>query len=231
MEPRSRYMMLTGSSYLSSVQGVYPILPSNISRLQSLLSQVPSPLRLAFANALPAVGGGSGGDVKLASALLNEWESSETTQTQAANIVHAQTLILLVIDADWRTSSTFPYLLARAVALAHSMKLWRYTPIETASDLDSDDQLCVRIWWSLILMDRWHAAGSGKPSIIPDSSVVAPPGLENILGEVCFYLVRKCLTQITTNHELFINHVFRTFKVFEPCFARCIDVTAWRLYD
>lgn len=170
---------------------MYPILPSNKGRLQELLAQCPSSVRTAFANALPAVTISSG-DVKVASSLLNEWESSEAPHSLAANIVHAQTLLLLIIEADWRSSSTLPFLLARAVALANSMKLWRYTPMESASEPDSDDQLCVRIWWSLILMDRWHAAGTGKPAQIPDSSVVAPPGLENILGEVCFYLVRKC---------------------------------------
>ncbi|KAF5009540.1 hypothetical protein FDECE_4252 [Fusarium decemcellulare] len=185
-------------SYLSSVQPVYPILPSTKSRMQALLAQCPSSVQTAFVNALPTVAS-SGGDAKLASSLLNEWESSEAPQTQATNIVHAQALLLLIIDADWRSSPTLPFLLARAVALANSMKLWRYTPMESASEQDSDDQLCVRIWWSLILMDRWYAAGKGKPAQIPDSSVVAPPGLENILGEVCFYLVRlsKLLNRVS----------------------------------
>ncbi|KAF4453496.1 n-terminal binuclear zn cluster-containing dna-containing protein [Fusarium austroafricanum] len=178
-------------SYRSSVQPVYPILPSTKSRMQALLAQCPTSVQNAFANALPAVAA-SGGDTKLASFLLNEWESDQAPATQAAHIVHAQTLLLLIIDADWRSSPTLPFLLARAVGLANSMKLWRYTPMELVleSDSDSDDQLSVRIWWSLILMDRWHAAGTGKPPLIPDSSTVAPPGLENILGEVCFYLVR-----------------------------------------
>ncbi|KAJ4254349.1 Glucose-responsive transcription factor [Fusarium torreyae] len=176
-------------SYLSSVQPVYPILPSTKSRMQALLSQCPPTIQNAFATALPAVAA-SGGDAKLASSLLNEWEGNETSATQAAHIVHGQTLLLLIIDADWRTSPTLPFLMARAVSLANSMKLWRYTPMESVLDSDSDDQLSVRIWWSLILMDRWYAAGTGKPPLIPDSSVVAPPGLENILGEVCFYLVR-----------------------------------------
>lgn len=184
--------------YLSNVQPVYPILPSGKARVQELLAQCPSSVRTAFVNALPAVTTSSG-DVKLASSLLNDWESSEAPHSLAANIVHAQTLLLLIIEADWRSSPTLPFLLARAVALANSMKLWRYTPMESASEPDSDDQLCVRIWWSLILMDRWHAAGTGKPAHIPDSSVVAPPGLENILGEVCFYLVRlsKLLNRVS----------------------------------
>lgn len=169
--------------------------------MQSLLTQCPLSVQTAFVNALPAVSIKSG-DTKVASSLLNEWESSEITPTQATNIVHAQTLLLLIIDADWRSSSTLPFLLSRAVALANSMKLWRYTPMESASEPDSDDQLCVRIWWSLILMDRWHAAGTGKPAMIPDSSVVAPPGLENMLGEVCFYLIRKSWTARIAFHKV-----------------------------
>lgn len=214
-------------SYLTTVQAVYPILPNTKERLQALLEQVPMPLQMAFSNALPVVGGSSGGDVKLASSLLGEWESAEAPQqTQAANIVHAQTLLMLLIDADWRTSSTFPFLLARAVALANSMRLWRYTPIETAAEPDSDDQLCVRIWWSLVLMDRWYAAGTGKPVHIPDRSVVAPPGLENILGEVCFYLVRKSSLyalrhQAVTNPTViglskFLNRVSHIVSTLQP---------------
>ncbi|CAJ0547743.1 Ff.00g044970.m01.CDS01 [Fusarium sp. VM40] len=175
--------------YLSSVQPVYPILPRTKNRMQALLAQCPTTLQNAFANALPAVAA-SGGDTKLASFLLNEMESDEAAAPQAVNIVHGQTLLLLIIDADWRSSRTLPFLLARAVSLANSMKLWRYTPMESVEESDSDDQLSVRIWWSLILMDRWHATGTGKPPLIPDSSVVAPAGLENILGESCFYLVR-----------------------------------------
>jgi hypothetical protein len=56
---------------------------------------------------------------------------------------------------------------------------------------DSDEQLCVRIWWSLVQMDRWHAAGTGRPSQIPDRSAVVPAGLENTIGEVSFHLLRK----------------------------------------
>jgi hypothetical protein len=158
--------------------------------MQALLAQCPMSIQNAFANALSAVVG-SGGDTKLANWLLFEWESDESTATRAANIVHGQSLLLLIIDADLRSLPTLPFLLARAIGLASSMRLWRYTPMESIVESDSDDALSVQIWWSLILMDRWYATGTGKPSLIPDRSVVAPPGLENILGEVCFYLVRK----------------------------------------
>ncbi|XEV04193.1 hypothetical protein FSHL1_009480 [Fusarium sambucinum] len=180
-------------SYLSSFQPVYPILPSTKERMQSLLAQCPVSLQNAFSYALSAVVG-SGGDTKLANWLLSEWESDESTAkrtaTRAAHIVHGQSLLLLVIDADMRSLPILPFLLTRAIALASSIRLWRYTPMESLVEPDSDDALSVQLWWSLILMDRWYAIGTGKLLLIPDRSVVAPPGLENILGEVCFYLVR-----------------------------------------
>ncbi|RGP80903.1 n-terminal binuclear zn cluster-containing dna-containing [Fusarium longipes] len=188
-------------SYLSNFQPVYPILPSTKDRMQALLAQCPVSLQTAFANALSAVVG-SGGDTKLANWLLFEWESDESAATRPANIVHGQSLLLLIIDADLRSLPTLPFLLSRAVGLANSMRLWRYTPMESIVESDSEDALSVQIWWSLILMDRWFATGTAKLSLIPDRSVVAPPGLENILGEVCFYLVRLSKLLIRLWHAI-----------------------------
>ncbi|KAF4504627.1 hypothetical protein G6O67_008054 [Ophiocordyceps sinensis] len=183
--------------YLANIQPLFPVFPSNVTRMQLLLSQCPLSLSIAFSVALATVGQGSTGDVKHADALLREWESEDASHSRASEIVHAQTLMLFIIDADWRSLTTLPFLLARAVALANSMKLWKLAPAESA-DPDSDDQLCLKIWWSIIMMDRWHAAGTGKPVLIPDSSVVARAGLQANLGEVCFHLIRlsKLLNRI-----------------------------------
>lgn len=178
------------NSYLANIQPLFPVFPSNVTRMQLLLSQCPLSLSIAFSVALATVGQGSTGDVKHADALLHEWESEDASHSRASEIVHAQTLMLFIIDADWRSLTTLPFLLARAVALANSMKLWKLAPAESA-DPDSDDQLCLKIWWSIIMMDRWHAAGTGKPVLIPDSSVVARAGLQANLGEVCFHLIRE----------------------------------------
>lgn len=170
-------------------------------RLQLLLSQASPAVRSAFSLALPCVGQPPSDGTKIASSLLHEWESSDAPRNRATDIVHAQTLLILIIDADWRATSTLPFLLARAVALANSMKLWKSSAVDLSAEHDSDDQLCVRIWWSLVLMDRWHAAGTGQPPQIPDRSAVVPAGLENIIGEVSFHLIRKspllwCGTQV-----------------------------------
>ncbi|PFH59879.1 hypothetical protein XA68_11737 [Ophiocordyceps unilateralis] len=184
--------------YLTTMQPAFPILPSTIWRMQSLLSQCPSSLREAFRIALvTAAQQGTAGDVKHADALLREWENSDVPSSRASDMVHAQTLLLLSIDADRRELPTLSSLLARAVALANSMKLWKLVTVD-ATDGDSDDALLLKIWWSLILMDRWHAAGTGKPVLIPDSSVVAMAGLAAVVGEICFYLTRlsKVLVKI-----------------------------------
>ena len=177
--------------YLGTLQVLYPILPTTPAHQQALLTLCPSPLRTAFTHALLAVAQSSSGNIKLANLLLSDIEGSETQRSQTERIVHAQTLMLLLIDADWRGSVTLPSLLARSVALAGQMQLWRYTAIDPESDPDSEDNLLIRIWWSIVLMDRFHAVGTSKPTMIQDHSVVIPHGVHNIIGETCFYLLRK----------------------------------------
>ncbi|KJZ73181.1 hypothetical protein HIM_07378 [Hirsutella minnesotensis 3608] len=181
----------------ATIQPLFPIMPSSTARIQGLLSQCPQSLRTAFSIAFSTVGQPSPGDVKHADDLLREWERGDVPSSRASDIVHAQTLMLLIIDADWRVLPTLPFLLARAVALSNTMKLWKLLPVESA-DPDSDDQLCLKFWWSVILMDRWYAAGTGSPALVPDSSVVAGAGLLTNLGEVCFHLMRlsKLLNRI-----------------------------------
>lgn len=187
----SRHCRLTQyHSFLVSVQPVYPILPDDRNRLLSLLSQAAPAVKTAFRLALPSVGHPSSGDAKIASSLLHEWENSDAPRNRATDIVHLQAILMLIIDADWRATSTLPFLLARGVALANSMKIWKPPSVEVFVSHDCDEQLCVRLWWSMVLLDRWHAAGNGQPPFIPDRSAVPPAGLENVVGEVCFYLLR-----------------------------------------
>ncbi|TQV97724.1 hypothetical protein V2A60_006545 [Cordyceps javanica] len=187
------------NDFLNSVQPLYPILATTKTRQQALLAQCPLSVRTAFEIALLAVGQSTAGDVQQASALLHDWESSEVPRSRATDIVHAQTLLLLIIDADWRSVATLPFLLSRAVGLANSMKLWKLPAVDPTAETDCDEALCTRIWWSLIGMDRWYAAGTGKPAQIPDNSVVAPAGLDAVLGETCYYFTRlsKLLNRIS----------------------------------
>lgn len=200
-----------------AVQPVYPILPTTREKMQAMLAQCPSQLRTAFTLAMQAVGQTTPGDVKQANALLSEWEASTEPRSRAADLVHAQTLVLLITDADWRASSTLPFLLARAVALANCMKLYRFTSVDENADPDSEDMLSLRIWWSIVVLDRWHAAGTGSPSHVPDSSAVVPAGLESVVGEVAFHYIR--LSKLLNRIAFVISTMAADASTAEPAMA------------
>jgi hypothetical protein len=191
-------------SFQAIVQPVFPILPNTTDRMLSLLEQCPPTIKSAFMYAILAVSFSPSGNAKLASSLLNDFETGDNAAPSSSvprvtRIVQLQALLLLAIDADSRNLPSLPFLLSRAIALANLMRLWRYTPVDSVLELDSDEQLCVRMYWSLVLMDRWHAVGAGKAAQIPDTSAVPPPRLASILGETCFQLVRlsRLLKQLT----------------------------------
>lgn len=82
-------------------------------------------------------------------------------------------------------------------------------------------------------MDRWHAAGTGKPSQIPDSSVVAPAGLENTVGEVCYYLIRKSITLFLYQEILLLvanDNLIRSIKIIESDCIRYFYNAAGNIY-
>lgn len=79
------------------------------------------------------------------------------------------------------------------MGVAYSMKLHLCKPFDelAENDPDSDEKLGRRIWWSLVIMDRWHASSTASPSLIPDSSVVVYPEDQALLGDDLYHLARK----------------------------------------
>ena len=156
-----------------------------------LLSSCPNQVQIAFVNALQLVTQSGLGNAKLASTLLSDFECSEAPADQATSIVHLQTLILLLVDADWRSAPSVLSLFGRALALAQRMRLWQSTSIGISSDADSDASLSSRIWFTLVVIDRWISVGSGKPVQIPDASVVVPAELSSLTGESLYYMLSR----------------------------------------
>nr|XP_036586140.1 C6 finger domain-containing protein [Colletotrichum truncatum]KAF6796547.1 C6 finger domain-containing protein [Colletotrichum truncatum] len=191
--------------YINIIQPYLPFLPNSKALIQDYLAQCPGLLREAFVEALagtmhsfPSFQSGNPGDVRLAHTLLVEWEASDSTsRTPAANIVFLQTLLLMIVEADNRPLGSIgapkESLLGRAVAGANALKLYqaRLEPSEMELGSDTDNLIRVRIWWSLVLLDRWNAVGFAVPSLIRDESVVVPPGLKLAVGEVQFLLIRS----------------------------------------
>ena len=56
---------------------------------------------------------------------------------------------------------------------------------------DSIDTIGRRAWWSLIVLDRWHAAGGATAPQIPDSVAVLGPADLRRLGIDLYHLARK----------------------------------------
>lgn len=110
-------------------------------------------------------------------------------------------MLLMAIQADNRDPASARGLvgppqslwLGSAVGLAYSLKLHVHamSSQQSDNDPDSEDKLARRIWWSLVIMDRWHAASTSSPLLIPDSSVVVYPEDQTLLGEKFYQLARR----------------------------------------
>ncbi|KAL2873276.1 Glucose-responsive transcription factor [Colletotrichum sp. CLE4] len=215
------------NGYLTMIHPYFPFLPSSRALIQEYLAQCPGLLREAFVEALsgtihsfPSFQSGTPGDVRLAHTLLVEWEASDSTsRTAVANLVFLQTLLLMIIEADIRPLGSIgapkESLLGRAVASANTLKLYQAKADLSEAEVgpDNESQLRVRIWWSLVLLDRWNAVGAAVPSLIRDESVVLAPGLKAVIGEVPYLLIRasKFLSRASsmiTNFQEPLNSTF-----------------------
>ncbi|KAL2259910.1 hypothetical protein VTK26DRAFT_6255 [Humicola hyalothermophila] len=197
--------------YLEAIHPTFPVLASTKARVQSLLWQSPLALQNAFYNAFfamvaPFLPGGSGaqmtGDACAACRLLSEWETARRPRSVVTDLVRLQTLIMAVIAADCQGTASLKgelggpskaEILGRAVGLGYSMKLHlRVVDHDASPELDpnSDDNVALRAWWVLVMLDRWNAVGTATPTFINNDGVVVQPGLQHIVGDVVFTLIR-----------------------------------------
>lgn len=108
-------------------------------------------------------------------------------------------MLLLVMEAQNRPPTntgpgdpSWSLWLGSAVGLAYQMKLHvhKHSNKLTDNDADTDEKVCRRLWWVLVMMDRWHASSTTCPLLIPDSSVVLYPQDQALLGDVVYHLAR-----------------------------------------
>lgn len=198
------------SGYLNVVHPCFPLLAASKARVEEQLTQCPPPLRDAFVEALYGTmqsfvsvpGLYTNGDISSATRLVADWESDSSPRTPIMNLVHLQTLIMIAISTDNYGPSSLKgehggpskaSILGRAVGLAYSMRL-HVSGFETNVDIklepDSNDNIAIRAWWTLIMLDRWNAIGTASPLFIPNDSVVILPSLNSVLGENVYHLAR-----------------------------------------
>lgn len=124
-----------------------------------------------------------------------------STRSHPANLVQLQTLMLMAIQASSQPSNSLqsqsgvsPTMwLSSAVGLAYQLRLHiRKSPEKgTENDPDTEENMARRVWWSLVILDRWHASGYASPLMIPDSSVVLYREDKALLGDSIYQLARK----------------------------------------
>jgi len=139
------------------------------------------------------------GDCRLAHKLLFEWKAGPgRPRSVAQQILYLQTLILLALEADNRpfseAGSDAAHFIGVAITAANTSRLYhaRYEPkLDGEEEVDSDEQLRVRIWWTLVVLDRWSAVGTGSRLLISEETVVLYPDLKLTLGESQWHLMRK----------------------------------------
>ncbi|KAK6065200.1 hypothetical protein SCUP515_11346 [Seiridium cupressi] len=198
------------AAYLTLVHPYFPVLAANKSRLETQLAQCPSILRDAFTTALHGtiesfpsfnLEGTYREALKDANRSLLEWQA-DATRSFVPNLVHLQTLILIAIASDnygpaslkgEQGSPAKTAILGRAVGEALVMRLHTSQAsanLEGDIDSDSDENVAIRAWWTLVMLDRWNAISTATTTFIPNDAVVILPGLKNLLGETVYHLAR-----------------------------------------
>lgn len=196
------------SSFYNTIGVVYPLISTSPDNIISRVSSCPDLLKGAFYEALaaavsitPSIAASDIRDAKHASQLVGIFQyGSNSLRDKSTNLVLLQTVILLVIEATnyppfTTKGQNVSTLLSLAAGLAYSMKLHsiRVLPSDTESDVNSEwSHLARRVWLSLIIMDKWHAVGTGSPLFIPiDIAIIYPEDI-NLLGPGIYHLARKC---------------------------------------
>jgi hypothetical protein len=193
--------------YLQHIHPTFPILARTKARVQSILSQSPIVLQQAFHEAfnlmlktwIPSTDNVAR-DFNSVISLLKTWDRDSQIVSDVTDLIHLQALVMVVIEAGARDGATtqrrptVPSLLWQAIGLGMSMELYKAEPDAVPGpefDMDSDDNVAIRVWWTLVMLDRWHAIGTASRVLIPNDMVVMLPGLKFILGEVGYNLIRK----------------------------------------
>lgn len=184
-----------------------PFLPSSKETLTSHLVQCNSTLHLAFNEAINSTMRSFAalenvqGSLSSANRLLADFEGEGGKRAQVSDLIHLQCLILMIINVDnyGPASLTREHegpskatLLGRAAGLAYSMGIpHEAMTLNPVGDIETDQYIRIRAWWTLVILDRWNAISTATPLIISGDAIVLPHNLKPILGEANYRFTCK----------------------------------------
>lgn len=193
-----------------------PLLDERKDLLESRLGQCPKFLQDAFLETLSVTASSfnldqpTSGAIDQAYKSLVEWEllppPASAAQRRAADLTYIQVLLLMAIEADNRPPNTGgppkEVILGRAVSGALARRLHQFRPKQSVDPNvfpEDGDSLPLRMWWVLVVLDRWHAVSTGSPVLISKRDMIAPPDLKTHLGERLYYLLRTLPPSLPIN--------------------------------
>ncbi|KAH8601361.1 hypothetical protein B0O99DRAFT_681385 [Bisporella sp. PMI_857] len=191
------------------IHPTYPVLFSDNNKTVNLVSGCPQTLKSAFwcalSAALQSLSGSSSqsdqGGAKKAARFITDFQYEHTSELpSSAHLVHLQTTILLAIEAEARgpviKGPSYSEWLGTAIGLSHSLHLHVYKETQIHrqdGQSESEDDVRRRLWWILVIMDRWHAASTAGPIQIPEQACVLHPEDQMLLKDKFYHLARLSL--------------------------------------
>ena len=193
--------------YLNRVHPVLPFLPSRETLLADL-THVPPPVSQAFVDAFHLcmrISTSPKPEIGVVLREISDYEASKDKLTPTYCIVHIRTLILAALAADADGPAPDNPLVtpanfinkAASFALSHSVRALALQPPDATSaaclNPDAAQALWHKTFWSLVILDRFTAAGWGTPLAIPVGSAVLLQAHKKYLGESVYFLAGKIL--------------------------------------
>ncbi|KFY32141.1 hypothetical protein V493_00475 [Pseudogymnoascus sp. VKM F-4281 (FW-2241)] len=184
--------------YYKTIHPTLPLLSTSTGNVAARLANAPPLLKDAFLEALSVAVRPPTDSVstRRAASLVSTCQfDNTTTKTLSDSLLLLSAQILMAIEAgnhgpsSARGAGSQAVWLGAAVGHAFSMKLHTSHTGEGEDD-DSLSNLSRRIWWSLVILDRFHASGTSSPLLIPDTSAVLRLDDVDVLGEPMYHLAR-----------------------------------------
>ena len=148
--------------------------------------------------AAPAPGSDVASSIKKAAELLVAVQLEDLTARPISdNLVYLQALLLMSLahSASGPKQAKQSSWINLAFNVATFLKLHlNYRCVHViGSNIDTKEKLCRRAWLAFVVIDRWHAAGTGVPQLTGDSQAVLHQEDTVLLSDTSFRFARKCL--------------------------------------
>lgn len=138
------------------------------------------------------------GSLITANRMLANFESEGGKRSPTSDLIYLQCLILMIINIDNHGPAALKNehegpakisLLGRAAGTAYAMGLpQEVMQMGETLEIETDQCIRARAWWSLVILDRWHSISTASPLIISGDTVVLPQNLKGVLGEANYRL-------------------------------------------